>query len=262
MEILLGYLSLGLLAGLLAGLLGVGGGLVIVPALLFLFRYQGFPEALCMHLAVGSSLASVVFTSVSSGLAHHRRGAVCIRTVMLLTPGILVGAVLGAWLADRVTARLLQWIFGGFEILVAAQLAWGYRPAAHRELPAQPALIGIGSVIGGLSALLGIGGGTLTVPFLVWCNVAMHRAVGTSAVCGLPIALAGALGFAATGWAVVGLPPGSSGYLYWPAIATVVAASALSAPLGARWAHALPVATLKRVFAGVLLLIGVRMLAS
>ncbi|MGH8467749.1 MAG: sulfite exporter TauE/SafE family protein [Gammaproteobacteria bacterium] len=260
MATLIAYLALGTLAGILAGLLGIGGGIVIVPGLYFLFLTQGFPEQICMHLAIGSSLASVVFTSMSSASAHHRRGSVHWTAVRGLTPGLLAGAALGAALADLIPERGLRLGFGLFEIAVAVQLLVDFEPAPHRDLPRRGVLGLTGALIGMVSALLGIGGGTLTVPFLLWCNVSMHPAVGTSAACGLPIALAGALGFVITGWDGAGLPPRSSGYLYWPAVTAVAGGSVLFAPLGARLGHTLPVASLKRLFALVVAVIGIRIL--
>ena len=254
------YLSLGAVAGLLAGLFGLGGGIVIVPALFFLYLQRGFPAELCMHLAVGSSLATVVFTSITSAMAHHCHGAVRWPVVRRLSPGIVAGAALGAVLAEHSPGRFLRVFFGLFELLVAAQLALAPRPDAHRNLPGSGGMWLVGTGIGALSTLLGIGGGTLTVPLLVYCNVPLHQAVGTSAACGLPIALAGAIGFAVAGWGEAGLPAGSSGYLYWPAVTALMAGSAFLAPLGARLAHALPVTTLRRGFAAVVALIGVRML--
>jgi uncharacterized protein len=211
-----------------------------------------------MHLAVGSSLATVV--SITSAMAHHRHGAVQWPVVRRLSPGIVAGAALGAVLAKHAPGRFLWVFFGLFELLVAVQLALASRPDPRRDLLGTGGMWLAGTGIGALSTLLGIGGGTLTVPLLVYCNVPIHQAVGTSAACGLPIALAGAIGFAVAGWGEAGLPAGSSGYLYWPAVMAVVAGSAFLASLGARFAHALPVATLRRGFAVVVALIGVRML--
>ncbi len=257
---LLAYLGVGVVAGALAGLFGLGGGIVVVPALYFLYLRQGFPAELCMHLAVGSSLATVAFTSLTSATAHHRHGAVLWPVVWRLSPGIAAGAALGAVLAEHVPGRFLRIFFGVFEIAVAIQLALAARPDAHRELPGAGAMGAAGAGIGALSTLLGIGGGTLTVPLLVWCKVSIHQAVGTSAACGFPIALAGAIGFVAAGSGETGLPPGTSGYVYWPAVLAIAAGSAFLAPLGARLAHALPVATLRRLLAGVVAVIGIRML--
>jgi len=257
---LVSYLLLGSAAGILAGLLGVGGGLVIVPVLAWSFHRTAMPSDMVMHLAIGTSLATIVFTSLSSVWAHHRRGAVLWDAFRRLTPGILLGAAVGAALADRLPSDTLRLIFGLFELGVAVQMGLNLRPVPHRSLPGRWGMSGVGSVIGLVSAVVGIGGGTMSVPFLQWCNVPMRQAVATSAACGLPIALAGALGFVLTGWDSQGLPAGSSGYLYWPAFAGIVAASILFAPLGARLAHLLPTSTLKRFFALFLVFLGLRML--
>jgi hypothetical protein len=254
------YLLLGSVAGMLAGLLGVGGGLVIVPVLVWLFHLAGMPPEVVMHMAIGTSLATIVPTSLSSVWAHHRLGAVLWGAVARLAPGIVLGAALGATLADLLPGESLRLTFGLFELAVAVQMGLNLRPAPHRVLPAKWGMWGAGSAIGLVSALVGIGGGTMTVPFLQWCNVAMRQAVATSAACGLPIAIAGATGFIVTGWNAPALPAWSSGYLYWPAFAGIAAASVLVAPLGARLAHRLPTAVLKRFFALFLVFLGLRML--
>ena len=256
------YLLTGAVAGLAAGLLGIGGGLVIVPALALLFRDQAFADTTLMHYAVGTSLATIVPTSIASLLAHHRRGSVHWAAVRGLTPGILAGALAGAWLAQQVSSTGLGLLFGVFEVLVALQLLAGTRPAAHRALPGVAGMSAAGGVIGAFSALLGIGGGTLTVPFLLWHRVDIRLAVGAAAACGLPIAVAGAAGFAVTGLAVA-VPTGfSSGFIYWPAVAGVALASVLLAPVGARLAHHLPRQTLQRVFAILLLVVGLKMISG
>ncbi len=262
MSELLSYLLLGSVAGVLAGLLGVGGGLVIVPALAWLFFRAGLEPGVIMHLAIGTSLATIVFTSLSSVWAHHRRGAVLWDAFFRLAPGIMFGALLGAVLADRLPSDTLRWIFGWFELAVALQMGLNLKPVPHRNLPGDWGMAGAGSVIGLISAVVGIGGGTVTVPFLQWCNVTMRQAVATSAACGLPIAIAGAIGFVALGWDASALPSWSSGYLYWPALAGIVVASTAFAPLGARLAHRLPAAMLKRFFALFLAFLGLRMLLA
>ncbi len=254
------YIALGAFAGVLAGLFGVGGGLVIVPVLAWLFLHQGMNPEVIMHLAIGTSLATIVFTSISSVYAHHRRGAVQWQAFAQLAPGIVLGAWLGAVIADNMPSTNLRVIFGVFELLVASQMGFGLKVSPHRTLPGRVGMGIAGGVIGTISAIVGIGGGTMTVPFLQWCNVEMRKAVATSAACGLPIAVAGALGFVVSGWNEMGLPALSSGYLYWPALGGVVAASVLFAPLGARLAHALPAAQLKRWFALFLAFLGIRML--
>lgn len=260
MDGLLLYLLLGMFAGTVAGLLGVGGGLIIVPVLAFVFSQQSMSAAIIIHMAVGTSLASIVMTSISSVYAHHKHGAVILPVFVQLAPGIVVGAFIGAAVADVLPAELLKNIFGVFELLVATQMLLAAKPAAHRKLPGQVGMSLAGVLIGKVSAIVGIGGGTMTVPYLVWCNVPVHKAVATSSACGLPIAIAGAAGFIVMGWNETGLPTGSSGYVYWPAWLGIVAASVLFAPLGARLAHTLPVNTLKRVFALLLVFLGVRML--
>jgi len=254
------YLLVGGVAGLLAGLLGVGGGLVIVPALIWVFRGNAFDGAILVHLAVGTSLATIVITSLSSIRAHHRRGAVRWPLVMALTPGIVVGAWLGAAVADHLPTLWLQRVFACFAIFVGVQMGLSAKAEAHRALPGRFGMLLVGGGIGMLSAIVGIGGGSLSVPFLSWCSVNIRNAVATSAACGLPIAVAGALGFIAVGWDESGLPAGSTGFVYWPAFFGIIAASTLMAPVGARMAHAIPVTTLKRVFALLLLVLGVRML--
>lgn len=250
---------LGVFAGLAAGLLGVGGGLVIVPVLAMLFTAAGYDHV--MHLAVGTSLATIVFTSLSSVRAHHRHGAVLWPVFRRLTPGIVIGALAGAAIADRLPGDRLRLVFGLFELWVAVQMSLDIRPAPHRRLPGPVGMGLAGFVIGGVSAIVGIGGGTLTVPFLVWCNVAMRQAVATSAACGLPIAIAGSLGFLVTGWDAPGRPPGSLGYLHLPALGAIVVTSMLAAPWGARLAHRLPARTLKRIFALLLFALAAKMLA-
>jgi uncharacterized membrane protein YfcA len=260
---LLAYLGTGAVAGLLAGLLGVGGGLVIVPALAALYAMGGFPPDSLMHYAVGSSLATIVPTSIASLVSHHRRGGIHWLAVQGMTPGIVLGALGGAWFAVAISSPALRLLFGGFELLVALQLLAGRQPAAHRALPGAAGLGFAGGVIGAVSALLGIGGGTLTVPFLLWNGVDILRSVATSAACGLPIALAGAAAFAVEATDGGALPAGMhTGFVYWPAVVGIASTSILAAPLGARLAHYLPKAVLQRIFAFLLALIGLRMVSG
>jgi uncharacterized membrane protein YfcA len=256
------YLALGAFAGTLAGMLGVGGGLVIVPVLAWVFVGFGFDSGVIMHLAVGTSLATIVFTSISSVRAHHRRGAVQWPAVWRLMPGIVLGVMVGALVAERLPTAALRNVFGIFELLVAAQMGFSLLPEARRSLPGRLGMTLAGSVIGALSAIVGIGGGTLTVPFLLWCGVAMRQAVATSAACGLPIAVAGAVAFAWTGSGNTALPPLSLGYLYLPALLGVAVTSILFAPLGAHLAHRLPTRVLRRFFAVFLAVLGIKMLVG
>lgn len=260
MESILIYLLLGAAVGTVAGLLGVGGGLIIVPVLIMLFRYQDISPDIIVHLAIGTSLATIIITSLSSIRAHHQRGAVLWPVFKKLTPGIISGALLGACIAQQLQTGNLRTVFGVFELYVAIQMSLNIKPKPHRKLPATAGLFASGNVIGGVSSLVGIGGGTLTVPFLVWCNINMRQAVATSAACGLPIAVAGSLGFIIAGWNEANLPEYSSGYVYWPAFAGIIITSVLFAPLGAKWAHQLPTDKLKKIFAILLYLLAAKML--
>ncbi len=256
------YLALGAFAGVMAGLLGVGGGLIIVPVLAWIFHGQLINDAIVMHLAIGTSLATIVVTSLSSVRAHHRHGAVLWPAVWQLTPGIVIGAWVGAAIADTLPSAALSKIFAVFVLMVSAQMAFGAKPAPHRELPGTAGMTLAGGVIGVVSAIVGIGGGSLTVPFLNWCNISIRQAVATSAACGLPIALAGTLGFIVTGLNKPDLPAWSLGYVYGPALISVAIVSMLTAPLGAKLAHTLPTDLLKKVFAIFLAVIGARMLLA
>jgi uncharacterized membrane protein YfcA len=254
------FLMLGMAAGLLAGLLGVGGGLILVPALLWVFQSRGIDPAVIVHLAVGTSLTAIIGTSLASIHAHQRRRAVRWPLVRVLAPGIFLGAWIGAMLADLLPALWLQRVVGCFAILVGLQLAFQPRVRPHRELPGRAGMTLGGIAIGTVSAVVGIGGGSLTVPFLHWNNIPLRNAVATSSACGLPIALAGAAGFLVSGWGQSGLPTGSTGFIYWPALPGIVIAALVSAPLGAWLAHTLPLRALEKTFALLLLAVGVKLL--
>lgn len=260
LTIILIYLGVGVVVGVLAGLLGVGGGLIIVPMVVFTLTWQGVPSQHLMHLALGTSMASIIFTSVSSFWAHHQRGAVHWLVVRRIVLGILVGTFLGSCLASRMSTNLLKGIFVVFLYYMGFQLLANKKPRPARGLPGPLGMFGVGSGIGAVSSLVGIGGGLLSVPFMVWCNLTVHDAIGTSAAIGFPIAIAGTIGYIVNGLQVPGLPPYSLGYVYLPALAGIVAASVLTAPLGARLAHSLPVEKLKRVFALFIFVMGIKML--
>lgn len=259
---LLAYVGLGAFAGFFAGLLGVGGGAIMVPVLAMFFAAQGFPEAHLVHLALGTSMATIIFTSVSSLRAHHRHGAVIWKVVRDITPGILVGTLTGAQFAARIPTKALAVIFACFITYVAVQMILNVKPKPSRELPGMLGMFAVGSGIGAISALVAIGGGSLSVPFMTWCNVRVQNAIGTSAAIGFPIALSGTIGYLWGGSSATGLPPGSFGFIYLPALAGTVVASMLAAPFGARLTHTLPVATVKRIFAAVLVLLSAKMLSS
>ncbi len=259
-EWLLAYLLLGAFVGFFAGLLGVGGGGIMVPMLTTLFAAQGFPREHLVHVALGTSMAAIVLTSISSLRAHHAHGAVRWDIVKGIAPGVLLGTFAGTFVASRVDNAPLAIFFACFMAYVSIQMILNVKPKPSRELPGPGGLFGVGGVIGGISALVAIGGGSLSVPFMTWCNVKMQNAIGTSAAIGLPIALAGAAGYLINGWGSDGLPAWSVGYVYLPALVLVSGVSTFTAPVGARLAHRLPVATLKKIFAAVLILLSAKML--
>lgn len=252
------YLLVGAGAGLLAGLFGIGGGLLIVPVLVFCFGMMGFSSEIIMPLAIGTSLATIVITSISSTRIHHRLANISWPVFWVLAPGIVVGVWFGVQTATRIAGEHLQLVFGVFALLVSAQMAFALRPKPSRELPKKPLLMMVGAAIGYLSALFGIGGGTLAVPYLSWCNLRMQHAVALSAACGLPIALVGALSNIHAGWGLPLLPEHSLGFVYGPAFLGVVMTSSLFAGVGAKLAQRLSADKLKRYFAVFLLVVGVQ----
>ncbi len=254
------YLLIGFIAGGTAGLLGLGGGIVIVPALLFLFLQDDrILDAPLMQWSIATSLAAIVFIAGAACWGHHRRGTVRWPVVKVLFPGIVIGSVLGALIADRLPSRMLQSIFAVFQILVAVRILLYVPKPVRRRLPGVGKMIFSGGIIGTVSAMLGIGGGTLTVPFLLWCKFGMRHAVGTASACGIPIALIGSIVLAGAGWRA-DLPQPALGYIYLPAVAFIVVGSLLGSRTGVRLAYCLPVSVLRRIFAIVLLLVGLKML--
>ncbi len=261
-SVLMMYAAVGAVAGLLAGLLGIGGGLVIVPMLVLCFALQHIPADMTMHLALGTSMASIIFTAVSSFWAHHKRGAVHWPLVRRIVLGIFVGTFLGSCVAARMSTGFLKGFFVVFLYYVATQMLLNKKPKPSRQLPGALGIFAVGNVIGAFSSLVGIGGGTLSVPFMTWCNIPVHRAIGTSAAIGFPIAIAGTAGYVYNGLDVAHLPQYSLGYVYLPALCGLIVTSVLTAPLGVRLAHSLPVDRLKRVFAFLLYVVATRMLIS
>ncbi len=257
---LFSYLAAGLMSGLLAGLFGVGGGLIIVPTLIYIFKMQGLPATLFTHLAVGTSLSIITITSISSIHSHHQHGAVRWPLFALLAPGLVFGVCLGVVTAGQLSGPTLQRLIGLFALAVAIQMLLKLQPRAQRQLPAGPVVTSVGGIIGYCSALFGIGGGSLTVPFLTWNNVRMQEAVATSAACGLPIALFGALTNIWQGWHHADLPLYSSGFVYWPAFAGIALTSTFAARWGARLAHRLSPERLRQAFGVMLALIGLQFL--
>ncbi len=258
----LSYPLLGAFVGFFAGLLGVGGGGIMVPVLASLFVAQGFPADQIVHMALGTSMAGIVMTSAASMRAHHRHGAVRWDVVRTITPGILAGTFGGTFIAAQVPSEPLAIFFACFMTYVSIQMLLNIKPKPNRELPGPLGMTGVGLGIGGISALVAIGGGSLSVPFMTWCNIRMQNAIGTSAAIGLPIALAGTVGYIVNGWGAEGTPPFTFGFIYLPAFVLITLVSVFTAPWGAKMAHRLPVATLKKIFAGVLILLSLKMLQS
>lgn len=256
------YLVLGAAAGTLAGLFGVGGGLIIVPALVVMLDTQGVATSVTAHLAVGTSLATVVFTSLSSIHTHHSRGAVRWDFFRPMAVGIVLGAALGAVTAGALSGEVLQRVIGVFVVVAAIKMSTGWAPRSAQRQPGHAELGGVGGGIGWLSALVGIGGGTLTVPYLAWIGTRMQQAVGTSAACGLPIAVSGALTNMVVGWGRDGLPEYSAGFVHAPAALGIVVLSVPFARLGALLAHRLNEVWLKRLFALLLIVVGIRFLVN
>ncbi len=252
------FVLLGVVAGILAGLLGVGGGLVLVAALAWLLPTVGVPVEAAMHAALASSLASIVLTAAASARAHARRGSVLWSTVKWMVPGLVLGGWLGSGVAVRIDGDVLRGLVAAYCLIAAAQLLFS-RPrdaGSASPVPQGPAISAAGVGIGAVSAVVGIGGGSMTVPLLVWRGVAPVRAVGTSSACGVAIGLSSALGYALHAPAGA-LPDHALGYVYLPAAIAVAAASVFAAPYGTRLAHRLSGPTLKRVFAGFLVCVAI-----
>lgn len=258
-EIFLASLLLGILAGISAGLFGIGGGALIVPVLVWLFQTQQFHPEQIMLIAVATSLATAIFTSAASMQTHHKLGNIDWRRTRHVAPSMLLGAIGGAVLAEYISADLLRWFFVAYLIYTSAQMATP-KPIKAPSHPARFSLdYPMGLLIGVLSAILGIGGGTMTVPYLVSNGLPMKNAIATSSTCAIPIAMAAATSYTVLGWQVSQLPVGSLGYLYLPAFTGIVLTSIFTAPLGAKLAHRLPAQKLKRYFAIVLLALALKM---
>ena len=248
----------GAIAGTLAGLLGIGGGIVIVPIVLLFFESQGIESALAIKMALGTSLATIIFTAIASVYTHHRKQAVQWKTVKVMTPGILLGSFTGAWLADIIPGTILYISFIVFLYLVSLQMVVS-RVSAHSTLPGLFIIRGISFVFGTISALMGVGGGSLNVPFLSYCGVPIKRSIATAAAIGLPIAISATLGYIIGGLNEENLPSGSIGYVNLPVFSGVVVASLIFAPLGAMLAHKLPDMVLRRLFAVFIFVLATKM---
>ncbi|MBY0474848.1 MAG: sulfite exporter TauE/SafE family protein [Nitrosomonas sp.] len=257
------YLLTGAFVGFFAGLLGIGGGLIIVPVLVTMFTVQDFPADRIIHMALGTTMATIIFTSIASLRTHHQHGAVDWQIVKNITPGIFLGTLGGATLAGSMTGQLLSIIFVIFIFYAATQMLLQFLPSPMFQLPGRIGLLLAGTVIGTLSSLVAIGGGLLSVPFLTLCKIKLQRAIGTAAAIGFPIALAGTIGYVANGlMQSETLPNDSLGYIYLPALIWLVSASMLTAPLGARLTHSTKTAILRTIFVVLLYGLGIRMLIS
>lgn len=254
------YLLIGIVAGTFSGLLGIGGGLIVVPALALVFKLASMPSNIIMHMAAGTSLAAMVVSSFSSMRAHYRHGINIWIVYKRLFLGILLGTISGVILASFLRSEILQIIFGLIVIIVAFLMLLNFQPAPHRRLPGFLGLSLVTFLIGIKSGLLGLGGGIITVPFLLYCNVPIRQAIGTSTAVSFTIALVGTVTFILTGVFVADLPHWSTGYIYWPAVLGIGIVSPFFATLGAALSHRLPVGILRRIFAVFLLVIGIRML--
>lgn len=254
-------LVLGLMGGFAAGLLGVGGGMVLVPFFTMVFTWQQMPLELVVHASIATAMATILFTSVSSTLAHHRRGAVLWRITALMIPGLILGGLLaGGTVFALIPTSWLALVFGLFVGYSALSMFGGKPPKPSRQLPGKAGTLAAGTGIGFISGLVGAGGGFISVPFLTRCNVPMHNAIATSASLGFPIALANTIGYIVSGWDETASDPTMAGYVVWPALLVVVVASTFMAPRGAALAHSLPVAKLRRVFGSMLFALACYML--
>jgi len=253
------YAAAGAFVGFLAGLLGIGGGMTLVPILSALFAAQALAPEHTVHLALGTAMASIIFTSSASVRAHHKRGAVDWNVVRALTPGMVLGALLATLASGFISQRALALAFAAIVYAGAAQMLFGGRPSAARGLPATPGMVAVGIAIGVVCGLVSAGGAFLTVPFMVYCGVSVLTAIGTAAAVGIPVALVGTAGFIASGWRVDDLPAATLGFVFLPALAALVVGSVVMAPVGAHFAHRLPVATLKRIFALLLFALATKM---
>ena len=256
------YLLMGLFVGFFAGLLGIGGGLILVTLMVYMFTLQGFPADRLLHLALGTSITSIVFTSISSLRAHHKHGAVRWDILRVAVPGLVIGTLLGTVVADQLKSKYLAIFFVVFVYYSAVRMFANVKPKPTRQLPGKVGMTAATIVVGIISSLVGVGGGVMTIPLMRHCNVPMRQAIGTSAALGLPIAIAGTVGFIATGLGKDHLPALSVGYVYLPALAGIVIGTFITVPWGAKMTHRMPVTTLTKIFAVILFILATRMLWS
>ena len=262
MNWLLAYVFMGAVVGVLAGLLGIGGGMTLVPVLAAMFAAQHFAPDHVVHLALATSMASIIFTSGASVREHWKLGGVDFTIVKRMAPGMVVGSLVATMASSRIPQRWLAMTFAIIVYLGATQILFNRKPAAARTLPGAAPLVAIGIVIGAVCGLVSAGGAFLTVPFMLWCGVPMRTTIGTAAMIGIPVAVVGTAGYIYSGWQIAGLPPATLGFIVLPALVGLVCGSVVTAPYGARMAHRLPVLTIKRIFAGLLYVLATKMLLS
>ena len=251
---------LGIGIGFIAGLLGIGGGMMMVPFLMYFLNQLETPADITLKMAIATAMSTIVFTSISSVYAHHKKQAVRWDLVKGLAPGIVIGSFISSvGVFSIFKGTTLAYFFEGFVFFSATQLFINKKPKPSRQMPQTPGMVLAGSTIGFMSGLVGAGGGFISVPFMVWCNVSIRNAVATSAALGFPIALANAFGYVASGWALEGRPLGSIGFIWIPGVVLIAMCSVLTAPLGVKVAHILPVKQLSRIFALVLYALSIYM---
>ncbi|WP_144210195.1 sulfite exporter TauE/SafE family protein [Shewanella donghaensis] len=255
-------LGLGTIVGFMAGLLGIGGGLIIVPALLYLLPWVGIESTQLTHVAIATSLASIILTSFSSALAHHKRGNVPWTLFKPMFPGIVVGALASGFISEQIASEHLQQAFSVFVVLMAIQMAFPFKPKANPKVPAFAAMFIVSMIIAVIAGLMGIGGGVLLVPFLSYCGLQMRQAVGFSSATGFLIAMAGTVGYVVAGLNTPDLPQGTVGFIYLPALVGIVISSMLVAPLGVKAASVWPTPLLKKIFAIFLMVVGLKLALS
>lgn len=252
------YLITGAVVGFLAGLLGIGGGLIIVPVLTTVFAIYMESEHL-VHIAIATSMVTILITALASVRAHHKHDAVRWDLFKSFTPGIMLGGLMGAWISHFLDANTLAKVFAILELLIAINMLSSYQPKSSRTLPGAIGKTTASTIIGGISSLVGVGGGALNTPYMVWHNISMQQAIATSAALSLPVALAATIGFIWSGLHQTNLPDYTTGYIYWPAFLGIVLTSYFTAPYGAKLTHQLPVKKLKRIFGILLILLAIKM---
>lgn len=252
-QLLLLLLLAGSIAGFIAGLFGVGGGIVVVPVTLWVLKTQQIESEYIQHIAVGTSLTVMVFTTFMSSLGHYRKKAINFEVLKGMAPGIVAGSIIGSMLASKIPSESLQIVFIVFAYLVAVKTIFGFNPNSSLSLPKTAGIFSIGTLFGGISGLLGIGGGVFNVPFLLACKVPIKKAVGTSAALSWSVAISGAVSYMWQGVNVSGLPEGTLGFCYLPVAVTLTITTILFAPLGVRLTHKLP-PKLMRIIFGIMLL--------